>query len=422
MTPPLPRRIIVGLSGGPDSTALLAFLCRQGCECVAAIVNYALRGDESDRDEAHARDVAARLGAKAIEVLHADVAAEMKARGGSVEMACRRLRYEWMEALRLKYCADAIATGHHRDDADETFFLNLMRGTGIAGLRGIAPINGHIIRPLIDMSRADISRILRDAGLTGMTDSTNLGDDYLRNRVRHHVIPALRDASPSAMQGLHTTMRHLDEQHHLLGTLLDAEQKRIRRDDGAFDIAAIARHPMAAALAFALLERHGFNRATTDSIVAAAASSHPLRFADNAGRRYLLHRGMLRPEDTGDATATAEAGRLPDLPLCVARISRDDFRPGDGALYLDAEADTEAHWELGPRRRGDRLEPFGMADGSRLVSDIIHDAGIPADRRHAVMTLRRNGTILWVVGLRTSRHFAVTPSTRAILRITLPAH
>ena len=155
-------KVLVALSGGADSVALLHVLLQLGYECVAAHCNFHLRGDESMRDERFTRTLCQQLGTR-LEVRHFDVPARMATDGSSLEMACRDLRYEWFEDLRRNENCEAIAVAHHRDDNIETLLLNLLRGTGITGIAGIKPVNGHIVRPMLCVSRNEIESYLATA-------------------------------------------------------------------------------------------------------------------------------------------------------------------------------------------------------------------------------------------------------------------
>ena len=180
--------ILVALSGGADSVALLRALHEAGCHSHAAHCNFHLRGDESMRDEQFVRDLCARLEIP-LTVKDFDVAAWQQAHGGSVEMACRELRYAWFEQERERLQCSVIAVAHHADDQIETFFLNLLRGTGIKGLTGMSRLSGHIWRPLLVVSRQDILDYLFEIGQGYVTDSTNAQNDYRRNRLRNIVLP-----------------------------------------------------------------------------------------------------------------------------------------------------------------------------------------------------------------------------------------
>ena len=201
-------RVLVTLSGGADSVALLHVLLELGYDCVAAHCNFHLRGEESMRDERFVRALCDKLGVQATFV-DFDVDSYVSERKVSVEMACRELRYRWFEQMRRQFGCRVIAVAHHADDSAETFFLNLMRGTGLAGLAGIKPRNGVIVRPMLCVGRQDVEAYLAQLQQDYVTDSTNLESEYRRNKIRNIVLPALRKCFPGSDAALSATMANL---------------------------------------------------------------------------------------------------------------------------------------------------------------------------------------------------------------------
>lgn len=189
------EKVIVTCSGGADSIFLLHILNKLGFECVVAHCNFHLRGEESDRDENFVSEFCKNEGITLL-VEHFDTkqfAAENKL---SIEMAARELRYNWFEKVRAEYNAGAIAVAHHSDDSIETILLNLLRGTGLKGICGIRPRNGFIVRPLLCVNRKEIEEYLAENGIGYITDSTNLENEYTRNKIRNIVMPILREINP----------------------------------------------------------------------------------------------------------------------------------------------------------------------------------------------------------------------------------
>ena len=231
--------VLVALSGGADSVALLHALLRLGYRVCAFHLNHELRGAESERDEAFCRAMCAKCGVPLI-VERYDVRTYAQQQGESVETAARRLRY-----ARFAAAADGakIATAHTADDNVETILFHLLRGTGPKGLAGIPPVRGQVIRPLIAAERADIEAFLRRIGQNFVTDSTNLSNDYTRNRIRHEVVPALRGIEPRLPRAAGRLSRLLRQDEDFLNgqtsVLLDAARR-----DGGWNAAALCEaHP-----------------------------------------------------------------------------------------------------------------------------------------------------------------------------------
>ena len=228
-------KILVALSGGADSVALLRVLLLEGYKCVAAHCNFHLRDEESDRDEEFVQNLCRGLDVP-LQVIHSDTNGYASRKRISIEMAARELRYEWFEQVRLQIGASVIAVAHHRDDSVETFLLNLVRGTGINGLKGIAAVNGKVVRPLLDVSRDDILAFLADLKQDYVTDSTNLEDEYLRNKLRLNVIPLLKEINPSVCESITETARRLSDVEAVYRRSIQTVCTEVTEREGKFSI------------------------------------------------------------------------------------------------------------------------------------------------------------------------------------------
>lgn len=407
--------VVVAVSGGADSVALLAVLSALGYECIAAHCNFHLRGEESDRDMAHVQAICSDLGIE-LQVKHFDVPAQMQQTGQSIEMACRELRYAWFRALMAERGAQAIAVGHHREDQMETFMLNLMRGTGIAGLTGMAAQAARVVRPLLESSRAEIESYLHEKGISFIIDSTNAQNDYKRNRVRNIILPSLEREFDGAGEAILTTMSHLADNRALYDYAVQTIGEKYRNANGAINIRAMRSDVpanVARMLLFEMLKPYGFNITQTENILAATGTAV---FA-SATHTAELSRGVLTIVINSDVD-NSEKSYIVSLDgditepthISVSRHEYADFKPTRNAniIYLDASVlEGNPVFELRHWRRGDYLQPFGMK-GRKLVSDIFTDMHYTAQQKREAWLLTRNGTILWVVGARTSRHFPVT--------------
>ena len=388
--------LIDALSGGSDSVALLSLLRSLGRECVAVHCHFGLRGAEADRDLEFSRGMARRLGAEFVSVRF-NTRAMMADRGISAEMACRDLRYAFFERVRREPHADFIAVAHHSDDNIETFFLNLLRGAGLHGLRGMLPKSGRIIRPLLGFSRRQILQYLQEQGLDYITDSTNAESDFARNRLRNDVLPVLYRHFPDASAAIARSIAHLRGYEALF------DQFRPRD----LSLEEIRSSAAPSTLIHEQLAPAGFNSAQTEAMLTASSGSVFLSPTHRAEIDY----GQLTvtPVDNGSA-------RRPRLRGSVRPIA-EFGAPQSGVLYLDSAAmEGSPRWELRPWRKGDRMRPFGMK-GSKLLSDLFASARLTAAQRRAQHVLTRNDVIIWAVGLRASAHFPVTARSTEYIEI-----
>lgn len=416
--------VVVALSGGADSVALLSALLDEGYHCVAAHCNFHLRGEESIRDMRFVEKLTARLGVD-LYVKDFNVAAAMAATGESLEMACRRLRYEWFEELLVTLCGSDVAVGHHREDNVETFFLNLARGTGIAGLTGMSHRRGCVVRPLLDCSREQIEEYLRARGLSYVTDSTNAECEYRRNRVRNRLLPLFNELLPGATEGVERTMAMLADARRIYDERLHLAAERYgSAESGIIDVRALSLEKEARTLLFELLRQSAFSITQVDNILADTMRSGATFVSSDRLRRAELSRGELRiGPNTDVCEEETEVSLYADietpLRINVSVCEAADFRPesNPAVMYMDAAAlDGNPRWTVRRWRRADRIRPYGMT-GSRLVSDIFSDAKMTPQQKRDTWILLRDNRIVWVVGVRASAHFAVGPRTRRYCRL-----
>lgn len=421
------ERALVALSGGADSVCLLLVLLRMRVPVVAAHCNFHLRGEESMRDEHFVRNLCACLHVRLL-VTDFDVDERMRLSGDSVEMACRNLRYEWFERMRVEHGCDVVAVAHHADDNVETFLLNAVRGSGIAGLSAIHPVNGHIVRPLLCVSRSSIVAWLDACHQPFVVDSTNLENDVKRNRLRNAVLPVLYSQLPEARRTLPLTISHVNDCYDLYREAVSKLSLIVAPDyslDGDFAISATAlcSFSNAGMLLYEMLRPMGFNRSQCEGALAAIASAGGEQKEFHVSQHSLVVKGgSMRVVATSGAAAPAcgeVALRLADgvetstpVRLKVEVKSGIGFSPamcnGRTVIALDARvlgcrSVVLRHW-----RKADRFKPFGLR-GTRLVSDLFSDLHLDAEGKRNVWILEADGEILWVVGYRASAQYAVKP-------------
>lgn len=415
-------KILAAVSGGADSVALLRVLAALGCNCIAAHCNFHLRGDEADRDEAFVRKLCHDLGIE-LRCTDFDVEAYQKSHGVSTEMACRELRYEWFERQRAALGCSVIAVAHHRDDNIETFFLNLVRGSGITGLAGIKPCNGKIVRPLLGSSRDEIINYLETLGQDHVTDSTNLENDYARNKIRNVLLPEISRLFPSAMAGIELTLDNLQGDYAVWSGAVEAFKRDAVEACGHGQI-KIDRRKLAASadpatLLNALLSRYGFNGEQTKAIASASrvgAVFESKEYVAEVGRNDI---SVFSPGSFNNAEtyALSDAGRIEKekgiLIEIVDNSPEFEFDRSGKTAYFDADATgdrlTVRHW-----RQGDRFRPFGMK-GTKKLSDYFNDRKFSLMQKLSTPIVEMQGRIVWIAGERAADDFRITPSSRRIL-------
>ena len=437
-------RYIVALSGGADSVALLLILKQLGVSLSAAHCNFHLRGEESERDEQFCVSLCERLGIT-LHRIHFDTQFYARQHKVSIEMAARDLRYRYFAQLAKDIKADGICVAHHRDDNVETVILNLLRGSGVDGLAGIAPKNGNILRPLLCIGRQDILDYLQLQGQNYVTDSTNLEDDALRNRIRHHVIPLLETINPAAKENIAQTAKYLRQAKMMLEGLMGDHQTDGCEEDSctARDLnnhvislqkQSIIKAPSPEYMLHSELGKYGFHGDVIDDIYTSltAKEGGVGKVWKNGSYMLAIDRNQLLVTALAalDIIQSERPFRFPEegnfnlgesLKIKLHRYLRTaDFTPSKSSYLVTLDAD-KVSFPLTYRlcEKGDRFYPFGMK-GSKLVSDYLTDR-----KRNVVQKMGQHvitdsqGEIVWLVGERTSDRSKITDQTQIILEIEL---
>lgn len=424
-------RVLVALSGGADSVGLFRILLSLEYRCHAVHCNFHLRGEESDRDERFVTALCHTLGVEC-EVVHFDTlgyAAEQKV---SIEMAARELRYREFERLRQAHGLDAIAVAHHQDDAVETLLLNLIRGAGINGLTGMKVRNGHVVRPLLCLTRDEVIDYLNHIGQSYVTDSTNLTDMYARNKVRLQLLPLMEQINPAAKSNIMQAALHLGEAATLYNRVMTETNERIatRCDEGIdIAIAPLLDTEVPRAHLHEILHPYGFNSAQVADIFRSltAEAGRLFESADYTLLRDRTHLLLRRNNPEGDnyqlsiLNSQLNEGlvQLPDgTQLIITTIEPDatwSVPKRSDVLCLDASRIT-GPLTLRHPRQGDRFSPFGMR-GSKLLSDLYTDLKLPHTEKAKQWVLCHGEEIVWAVGLRGSEKFRLKGTPERVICI-----
>lgn len=403
-------KVLVALSGGADSVALLRVLLRLGYACEAAHCNFHLRGEESVRDERFVRALAERLGVP-LHVIHFDTNAYAASHNVSVEMAARELRYDWFAKLRQECGAKVVAVAHHRDDSVETFLLNLVRGTGINGLQGIRPVNGDVVRPLLCVSRAEILDYLSLLGQDYVTDSTNLQDEFVRNKLRLNVIPMLETINPSVSDTIAETARRLSDVAQVYQEAIQAAKQRVMPDGETIDIPALCREPGAQNLLFELLYPLGFNAAQVNDVFRTLHGESGRMFYSREWV-LLIDRNRLIRRPSGEVE--------PQPELCLERMEVNppfSVPHNNKEAYVDAEK-VQGELTLRKWQSGDKFIPFGMK-GFKSVRNYLRDKKFSRFEKERQWVVCDGDRIVWLVNERLDNRFRITSETRFVINLKL---
>lgn len=418
---------LVALSGGADSVALLLILRRLGYRIEAAHCNFHLRGEESDRDEDFVKSLCKKLEIP-LHVIHFDTEEYASIHQVSIEMAARDLRYGYFRQLCQDLGAASVCVAHHRDDAVETLLMNLLRGSGIHGLTGIRPKNGLIVRPLRCVSREEIEDYLHSIGQDYVTDSTNLVDDVVRNKIRLRVLPLLKEINPKAAENIFKTSRYLFEAERIINQSIDNQKVRlIQGNPDSFpqtvSIPQLLRLPSPEIFLYEWLAPYGFNTTQTEQISSQLTGESGREFLTSThtlviDRETLILMPLQPPMKT---IKIPEEGRYrynEEICFDVRLTNEISISKSDDCITLDA-ATVRFPLTVRPVQTGDRFCPFGM-EGHRLVSDFLTDCKQSLiDKRRQLVVTDRDGQIIWVVGLRSDNRFKVTEKTLEIIRLTI---
>lgn len=404
-------RLVVAVSGGMDSMLLWEMIRSLDYPSVGVHINYNLRGEDSKKDEALVRTFASENGLE-LEVFQGNP----ESFAANLQEEARLFRYEKFEAVKQSHEANWLLTAHHLDDDTETFFLNLVRGAGIQGLKGISEKRDHVLRPFLGLTKEQLKEKALEHGLRWREDKSNRTEKYLRNRIRHSVLPKVKELDAKADKGLKNSMRTLKAQNEIFTLLLNGyRDEHLEQFSGykSFKLTeTLVEHPQ---LLFELLEPFGHFQ--VDQIIAAK---------DESGKRFIseshtlhLDRGRLliienskeqkvyetlseNCENTDSEYLTCES--IEQLP------SGFEFKASIAVFDQD-----KLHFPLTLRnwKKGDSFQPFGMT-GRKKVSDYLIDNKVPLPLKNKVLVLTSNDEIIWLVGHRSDDRFKVSSETKKI--------
>jgi tRNA(Ile)-lysidine synthase len=421
------EKLLLGVSGGVDSVTLLHLINRLGNEFAIAHCNFNLRGKESDEDEKFVKSLADENGIKCYtnSFATADFALE---NGISIEMAARKLRYDWFEKVRQQGHFDLIAVGHHLDDVLETFILNLSRGTGIRGLSGIKPKTGYIVRPLLFANRNEIETYAEENELSYRFDSSNDDIHIKRNKVRHQILPLFDELNPSFRNNLQRTIQNLNQTETVFLNKIEEIRFQIMKEEGnwiTIDKLKLSFLAPVSIYLFELLRPFHFNSDTVENIIELLYGNPGNQFF-SATHRLIIDREKLiiTPiENPVQELFYIEKDQEKVFDPIELTVSVESYLPGykipdsNDIAVFDLE---KINFPLVIRKwqQGEYFRPLGMKDFKKL-SDFFIDEKFSIPEKENTWVIASDNKIMWIIGKRIDDRFKITQTTRLILRMRI---
>ncbi len=421
--PLLPKsHTLLACSGGIDSMVLAHVLLENKFTFSIAHCNFKLRGQESDADEDYVKKWA-QINNVPFYTVSFNTKKYAQEHGISTQMAARNLRYSWFYELIDTHGFNYLATAHHLDDDIETFFINLLRGTGLRGLTGIPEINKSIIRPLLPFSKEEIKEFAKQNKITWREDSSNLTDDYLRNKLRHTIIPEIQKINPNFSQNYIKTKQHLQASNHLIEDYISLIYNwAVVQKKGEYYIAIekIKKLPHAKEVLYALLNPFGFSgwddiynllEAQTGKMV----ESKEFRILKN--RAHLIVSKKIEPESTNLYVIEEDTKEISQPFALTFKTITKAYKLASNSVFIDKSL-LKFPLELRKWKHGDYFYPLGM-QGKKKLSKYFKDEKLSLFEKENAWVLCSENKIVWVVGYRQDERFKVKETTKEILKIDL---
>ncbi len=419
------KKTLLTVSGGMDSVVMCALFNEAKFPFAIAHCNFQLRGKESDADEQLVKQLGGKYGVEVF-VKKFDTKHYAEGKSISIQLAARELRYTWFEEMRKEKEFDLIATAHHLNDNIETILFNLTKGTGIRGLRGIPLRQGNIVRPLLFASREEIETYQQQNNLEFREDSSNADDKYTRNKIRHNIIPLLKEINPS----LENTFADKIELFTELEKMYEKEMKKAasqlflqRGSDIYIPILKLKKTKNASSVLFEYLKDYGFNSEQIEDMLTAVDAEAGRQFLSISARiikdrQFFI---LTKLADKDSSIHYIEEGdkevKLGEKKLQITNYELQITKDKDTA-YLDK---SKLEFPLIARRwrEGDYFYPFGMRMKKKKLKKFFTDEKIPLNEKENIWVIESNKKIVWVVGYRIDERFKVTDATKEVLKLQI---
>ncbi len=418
-------KVLMAVSGGRDSVCMASVLLKLGYQIAIAHCNFKLRGEDSDKDEQFVKDWAKahNITCFTIRFDTLQYASEHKI---STQMAARDLRYDWFERLSEEHRFTKVAIAHNSDDVAETFFINLIRGTGLDGLTGIKPMVGKIIRPLLSVSRTEIDRYIQENEIAYREDISNASVKYLRNKIRHHILPELKTISAHFNQTLIENIAHLNDAK----CIVDNEVERLRqklfvtqKERILIPIADLLNLDFLPAYLYELLKPYQFTKSVVQNLLDSLSGESGRQFYSDTHRivkdRDYLILTNLETIERDEEYIIEESDLLMDSPLHLTFTSCTEktIIPSASIAYLD-KAKLQFPLTLRKWKAGDKFVPLGMSSQQKVSDFLINQKVSRIEKEHTYVLLSKED-IVWLVGYRINDRYKITEDTHYVFKIEI---
>lgn len=421
------EKVLLAVSGGADSVAMLDLFVKAGYKIGLAHCNFKLRGDASEKDAQFVK----KLSEKHLLPFHSiEFETKTFARDNSYSMeeAARIMRYQWFEKIRKTYGYNYIATAHHADDSIETFFINLTAGTGIRGVQGIKARNGVVIRPLLFAYKSEILDYCQKNKIEYRTDQSNFDTKIVRNKIRHDIIPEFEKINPSFKQTMQKNLKKFKEVKVLYSDSIKRFEKRNVSSSDEYtyiNISALRQTAAKETYLYEILKKYGFNSSTISNI-AEGLNRHAgkIFYSDNyrllRDRDYLIIDNIEKPVfNEIRIPQNINEFELPQGKIKISEFPADteiDFASArKNVAFFDSDK-IEFPLSMRTYKPGDYFYPFGMK-GKKKLSDYFTDRKYNLFQKERALLLCSANNIIWLVGERSDNRFRVMPNTKNILQI-----
>ncbi len=414
------KKLLLTVSGGIDSMVLLDLIHKLHLDLAVAHCNFKLRGEESDADQHFVEKYCKKRNIS----FHAqlfDTAQYAEKYKTSIQIAARELRYNWFFELKNTYNYDYILTAHHLDDSVETFLINLTRGTGLEGLVGITD-NNDIIRPLLIFSKEELQHYAEQQNIEWREDKSNASDKYLRNKIRHHIVPILKELNPNFLESFANTTEFLKQNLAFTDEMIQQILFNVLNKEGSatsLNISKLKKYKNYKFILYKWLSVYGFT-AWEDIYDLVQAQSG--KFVESYSHRLIKNRDelILHPKENLIENQEFFISELDQISypinLKLTEVSQIDSTSGSNAVYVDKKL-LNFPLKLGKWQEGEYFYPSGMQGKMKKISKFFKDEKLSILDKQNTWILYSDDQIVWIVGRRLDERFKVTTNTTTILKI-----